>query len=787
MGETMVNRKLVALLGLLALPASSPPGVAGDINPNVPDAQGGPTTYVLMHNRMGVRIEYDLTRQALELWISPQAGKSLDVFDRNFSNRDDHTRLFDRIAFPGLSLGRFRSCRYDPFHSVLSYDGQVMHVLSLYDQPALLIWFEKEESVDIKADKTDTVLARDERRFHVQHPDRGYVFDFVARIADGGGRFQHQIALAKGRSTYARAHLVPGEALVIGGEIEKEKIGQVVESLSGQTADALVADTEAKAARTLARGVVRIRGNPDLQTFFDLNKRSLLAEMDASGQLKASIKKVGCLPYMRDGAFAFSNAAYAGWTHPLAKWNEFVLSNPTVVADEEPRGRMWGQLVGPITKWEEDGVFYAIWSAFSWWSQTGDRRFSQRGFLSAMEDATDWLERYCWDEKRGLFGRFYYTETAFRGSRDDGWDNAIGCPSTMWPPDKYEGREIARSYDVFINMAGYDNYLMLASMTDSEEKARRYLEKAKGIEGRMSSFVREGLPDYGMLLTTGGEELAAGPYAIARNDYIWGLTVPPLHPRLLEYVPVREALFKDMMASPAGHYAATYYSLIRSMDPIFHGEPKLLDAIEQLARRYYPPGPYMPMPYTIGEQAIIDPGDYYTDIRPMPFPTGPMMAAISGLGLRKLPYGIAVRGSAALESIRSYEYQGRLVDVRFEGLGEVEKVLVNGRALANTYQIPESTLTEGANEVVVRMGPRQRSDDTLVTSTCALLGMDERRGVVGYALRAYGKNLLVFERLSRHATVRDARGQAVEVSTRTWGPFTEIEFEGRGEFGVRLE
>ena len=74
-----------------------------------------PPTLVLMHSHMGIRIEYDIGAQRLNLWISPSPTTSIDYHDRNFSNRDDHTSLFDRIRFPDLTLETFWAAITTPF------------------------------------------------------------------------------------------------------------------------------------------------------------------------------------------------------------------------------------------------------------------------------------------------------------------------------------------------------------------------------------------------------------------------------------------------------------------------------------------------------------------------------------------------------------------------------------------------------------------------------------------------------------------------------------------------
>jgi hypothetical protein len=87
-----------------------------------------PEKFVLLQNRMGIRVEYVVDRGRMQLWISPQAGKSMRYKDRNFSNRDDHSDIFERILLPQLSPGEFVKCDYDPFHSVLHFKNQTLHL-----------------------------------------------------------------------------------------------------------------------------------------------------------------------------------------------------------------------------------------------------------------------------------------------------------------------------------------------------------------------------------------------------------------------------------------------------------------------------------------------------------------------------------------------------------------------------------------------------------------------------------------------------------------------------------
>ena len=138
------------------------------------DGMGAPHRRVHTWGLQGLRIEYDIDAHALELWISPQAGKSDDIRLRNFSNRDDHTTVFDRIRLNSLDPAEFTGCDYDPFHLVLHFGEERLHIAHHPDYPAAVLWCDLGTvTLDIKADMQDHPARCDERIFSSLHPDRG--------------------------------------------------------------------------------------------------------------------------------------------------------------------------------------------------------------------------------------------------------------------------------------------------------------------------------------------------------------------------------------------------------------------------------------------------------------------------------------------------------------------------------------------------------------------------------------------------------------------------------------
>jgi hypothetical protein len=742
-------------------------------------------TFVYMHGRKGVRIELDVDKGTLDLWISPRAGTSLDYHDRNFSNRDDHTSIFDRIELPHLTRADFTGCDYDAFHSVVRYGAQALHLATLWDRPVVLVWFERPAVVHLKSDKQDAPVEREETLFEVEHPDRGRTFRFAAALGAGEGRIEHQRDVDRGRSTWARVRLAPGQTLALAGELASEPVATWAREAARAERQALLERTEEKVREALSRGRVRLRGRPQMQKVLDVNRRTILSMQDESGAIRAAIKYIYYLIWVRDGALVAGSLARAGLADPLERWSAFLLANPTV-REEEPAGRFFGQLVdGRITKWEEDGLFWAVWSAFTDFTQTGDDRVASAERLAVLRDAADWLERYAFDRERGLFGRYHYGETPLSGSRGDGWDDAVGRPTDTLRTE-YRGSVIVRSYDLAVNLQAWGTCLMMAAL--DEERAEEWLGKARALEERLAPWLGEkgALPDYGDLRTQDGRIVRAGPFGLDAGDYVWALALTPFAGEAFGLAPVREKLLEAPPETGGETFLATHFSLLAGLDPEMHGEERILAAMDRVLPAALRPGRYLPMAYTVPEVAGVADGHPYHDVRPQAFAAAPWVWAAANLGLRRLPFGIAVRGTSALEGIDAYEYRGARIDVAFEGSGGVREVRLDGRPIVHTLQVPEARLGPGPHRLVVAEGAGSAdAGPLLVSSTVRLDDVGSGEGPVTYDVRAFGENVLVF-RGPVEARALDEAGRSVAATSRTIGGHSYVRFEGRGRFRVRV-
>lgn len=728
---------------------------------------------MLLHNRLGLRIEFRVEEIGrLTLWFSPGAGQSSDYRDRNFSNRDDHASVFDHIHFPELDQANYVGCDYDPFHTVIRFADHSLHLLPHFTEPAVILWTTEIQAVDFKSDRHDDLLEQTFESFAVAHRDRWHQFEFVARVATGRSRFVHQRLSDTGRSHYARARLRPSEPLVIIAGIQGEGVGRKAARLASQSIAKLLKSSETAVDKAFLTGNIVVRDRPDWQRLHALARRHLLSARDASGAVRAGLDRAEYLIRIRDGAFIENSLAVAGWSHGSNAWSRFVLANPTEVEDPQCSGQAFLALVNQLTKLEEDGLFYAVWSAFTSWTQHGTAPTSAG--LEVLEAATGWLERYCFDGQRGLFGRGYADGKPCFGSRDYGYDNEVGNPVDTPPPVSGGGKRVLLSYDLYINECAFSTYCMLAAMLPPGDSASRYLRQAQALQSRLADwFATELPPPYGMLLLEDGNHEQAPPYGIDPTGYIRALTVPPFasHPHRLRHI--RERLLRESSRLSPDQHLQTCFSLLGGLDNWSCDEESLLAAIDHGVARFNPVGN---RPKTF---------------HPPSFVAGTFLSCLGDQLLRRLPFGLAVRGSGAIDKLKSYAYRGRLIDVHNHcakaGPGFI--VRMNGKLLRHSLQLPEEDFP--ARRIRLELHPDEGAPERplLISSTISLRSVGEPTlGTVRYQIDGYGWNDLQFhgigygfELVSEAAFPKDPTIAVIEEDGQT-----HVNFWGRGSYELRV-
>lgn len=703
------------------------------------DGMGTPHRRVHTWGIQGLRIEYDIDAHALELWISPQAGKDDDIRLRNFSNRDDHTTVFDRIRFNSLDPATFSGCDYDPFHLVLHFGDESLHLAHHPDHAAALVWCERGTLiVDIRADKQDHPARYDERIFASLHPDRGLKLTNAAVLGEGSGTFWVKPEpVTPGRSAHTRVALGPLQMLVIASELAHEPVIDTASRLAALSPDELLRQIEARVADEVDAGRLELgsawSNYPRAQALLDLNRRLYLTYQDASGPLRDGPRYIYSHLWVRAGMNA-PLAEWAGLPAMVRRFARFALKTPTVI----PSGRMYGQLFGPDSKWEEDGLFYVVWAQHCRWLQDGQG--VEGDDLQVQRDALDWVDRMCWDEDRGLYGRFFTCESSFEGCRDDGWDAPVGAP-TSWIPVAHEGRRLKRSYDVYINLLQYAVLRMLAPHVDVKQRDAM-LEKCARIDAGLAPLWKQtdgpyGVPYGWVQYVDGGEELLL---ELDATDHIWGLTMPLFNPPQMPVERVRSNLADLAGAarpkSGMGRFLFGYTWPMLAADPAWRDPMRTMAEFSALFPEVDRAGAFMPMRGAVPECVNVPDGDIFHDLRPCGFSVGQWIAVPYSFGLRRTASNWAVRGTDALRRIPNITLGHATAEITWTGGAPLCGVRLDGQRLAHTLVLPDEMLGNGHHHIevggVIGGGP------VLIETEARLLRVEVTHGQVRYHLHGYG-------------------------------------------------
>jgi len=742
-----------------------------------------PGKNILLHNPCGLRVEINLQSEGkIELWYSPKADRSSSYRDRNFSNRDDHMRLWDAITLPDVSEKDFLRCDYDPFHVTLHFTSVVFRVAISFHAPLIYLDVSEPQHVDLKSHRDNRVISCRPNQFKICHNERKQQFEFTAQSQLDGFKFQPTIEA--GRSTYASLDLNPGNLLVIGGDLDgdipklERSINEILDAGYDRTRDG----DETAIDKALRAGSFALRNQTEWEKLVYLNRRVLLAMQDNQGAIRAAMNRKYYLIWVRDGSITETFQAHSGNTEPLTRWKNFLLANATKVNEPGLSGWMFGQLTNPISKWQEDGLFYAVWTVYQHWTQTGQAPTPEEHFM--LEEATDWYQNYCYDPDKKMFGRYYAGETPFKGSRDFGLDGAVGKFVTGNGVE-FKGQQVRRSYDIYINILNWNVYLMLSEMATDFKKVRDWRKRAKELHTSLMPLIDKDVPDYGWVtLEDGKTELATG-YGLDRSDYEWALSITPFFPTH-NAGNIRKTIFEKTLQNPSGCILAGTFSQLQSIDPLDIPEEKWRTAVNLVTAKSLAPGEKSPMPYTMVEMLEKVEGDPHPDIRPQAFSIGPFLASLVGVGLRRLPHGLAIRPNRFLRKIDHYEYRGHVLQISFDD--ERSGLSINHEEVPHTWQIPESHLRPGKNILhFPSAAPEFPKSPTLLGSTARLTGIHPRENSVSYHFDTYGWNsfrLVVPE--THQLSVHEASGSSMPFKEEKDEHSVWVHFEGSGDCILRI-
>jgi hypothetical protein len=430
---------------------------------------------------------------------------------------------------------------------------------------------------------------------------------------------------------------------------------------------------------------------------------------------------------------------------------------------------------GRISKQEEWGTYFCIWSAFSYWVQTGSLEFARGDYLHRILASLKWLEDYAYDEERGAFGMYYRGEDPLEGTYDWNFDEAVGRPMTSRAPS-HNGQPIHRSYSFSENMRVYSGYVMLSAMVE-EPLATELAERARRLEPFLRECHEGDIAGYVKLADGATAAEPAKPRWMPGTLFVPDPTWEPdiiRASRMFNLEPVRkgeERFVHHVMGN------------VVAQDPALMGSERLEEFLDIFLPQCVLPGHHLQMAGTVIEDVNCADGSIH-DNRPQLFATALIQAAMVGQGLFRLPFGLAVRANKCIERIARYEYRNAILDIEFEGGGDVFAIQLGSRTLTRSLQLPDSWL-EGATSISVRMATPKDGPVRLVRSQVRLLDVEEDVKGATFKIWACGFNAMCFDKRPDSLRVL-SDGADVQFELREAHGWWWLTFDGRGEFEIRI-
>lgn len=741
-------------------------------------------TSIYFHNSAAMRLVYQLDRAEIDIWWSPLAGESYACEDRWYSSRDAHFSHFARISLPGCDRAAFASCEWDPFHSVLRFYHQRLHIRMLPDEPLVHIEAESVQEIELESERFDQLTEADASGFYLLRREPRHTFLIGAELGSGDGAFRHARMGVPNHPHYTQAMLSPGQGVTLGCALEgRGDLRKEMRRIVGLGKRDLDLEVEAPLGAALGKGTVETV-DASLDAFHALTKRSLYAACDKSGAVRASLKGIYYLIWLRDGSFCYRYLSSAGWTHRLREWCRFVLENRTVV-DLPGKGPapVFTQMVHKqLGKLEEDGIYYALLSHFFRVVQLPGGAIAETEIRDLVE-SYELIHDYMFEPDRGLYGSWFADETPCREGRDYGWDYAMGRPG---PTEMlvHHDKPVRRAFDLYMNLMMLETLQMLTVLDEGQRE--KWHERASKLWEAIEPFfgeLTEGLPTYGELLYENGEREWSKPFEPCISMYPFSLGLPLFAP-IPQKDSIRASLFEYMMRSPSGHWTNALGCVMASLDTLVYPEEKIIEGLRLIERQSMQSGFYHPMPGAMPEKIDAPQGVIYHDIRPQAFAQACWMGALSNLAVRRMPFGLAVRPSAFMRSLHAFEWKDALLDIATGPVEGLPVLQMDGERVGHTLQIPNDLLGAGDHEVRVE---GNGALPVLARTTMQLDSVEVAAEAVCYLGQSFGFTEAAFLEAVTLDTITAEDGSAVPYKRTTDGPLVVIEFNHVGPVLIKCD
>jgi hypothetical protein len=723
---------------------------------------------IILQNRCGNRLTlliYD-DRTNLEFIYKPNAFHRKEYAARNFSNRDNFTLLFREVKLPMINAGNIVGFDYDPFITRLKMQNQwdaknEITVLNIAD-----------ENVFALSAKTPLlIVVKPHNKFEVkdgllmeQFTDRGEnIVSYIAFDNIVQNRFR---VLQDG--TYV-LQIFENEVVLFGGEENEYQVHRALDLLKDKSLAELITRNEEELASKMNQGVVHF-SNPDFQKVLDINHRVAFSGIDEGGACFGALNRIYYLIWVRDGSMTSSLMARAGNPEFIKIWTKFLLNNPSMIRkDDNSEVPEFLQIVGSRwTRSEDDGIFYATLSLFSYFKTTGQDDLIQGKEFKILLNAIDLYLEKTWNSEKNLMVSNTIGETPLKADPYFGYDVVNGNFEKS-EFHKSQGKELNLNASLYNQVNTY-NIMMMASdlLYQRPEldngRSLKYLDIAADIKNSVNTQFYDKSNDClfsSIEFYTDGTEGTLSFLADTNPwEGSWAVAVGPYFPAPELQLKTARFIFKNWpIITKQGYGYCPWNTLSKVLTEYGQSagdyekmlSPEIKDALS-LTVKYPMPG------------ALTEYNRQVESWRALPFSAGSLFFSMASQMINSLPDGLAVRASSKVDSISNFRYKLSSIQAKAEGKGDIViSYILNGDTLENSLQIPENKLLPGNNDLQVFRGEENRIF-RLFSSNAQLLNVSKNGKLIEYTLRSKLPSQLLFENGEKAVSIEisDRSGKKID-------------------------
>jgi hypothetical protein len=799
MSITSGNNKNMKLIFILLLLIPIKLSAQGQIDGSMKEYFASPVVEdgkrnIVLQNRCGNRLTllmYD-DQTNLEFIYKPNAFRRKEYAARNFSNRDNFTLLFKEVTWPMVNAGNIVEFDYDPFVTRLKIKNQWeakndITVLNIADENVFAISAKTPLLLSIKPHSTFEV--RDGLLME-QFTDRGEnIVSYVAFDNIVQNRFR---VLSDGTCVL---QIFENEVVFFGGEENEYQVQQALSRLKNKSVTELIAQNEEQLNSKMNKGKVYF-SNPDFQKVLDINHRIAYSGIDEGGACFGALNRIYYLIWVRDGSMTSTLMARAGNTELIKIWTKFLLNNPSIIRkDDNSLIPEFLQIVGSRwTRSEDDGIFYATLSLFSYFKTTGQDDLIQGKEFRVLLNAIDLYLEKTWNIDKKLMISNTVGETPLKADPNFGYDVVNGNYEKN-DFHKSQGKELNLNASLYNQVNTY-NILMMASDLLTQRldldngRQSKYLAIAKNIQSSIKTKFYDKANDclFSSIeyYTDGTEGTLSFLGDINPWEGSWATAIGPYFPAPeLQLKTARFICTNWPIITKQGYGYCPWNTLSKVLTeyglPAGDYEkmlsPEIRDALS-LTLKYPMPG------------ALTEYNRQIEGWRALPFSAGSLFFSMASQMISSLPDGIAVRANSKIDSISNFRYKLSSVQAIAKGKGDVViSYVLNGDTINNSLQIPDSKLFPGNNYLEVLRG-EINGRFRLFSSNAQLLNIAVVGKTFEYTFKSNVPSQLCFEQWEKAGSVEitDFRGNKVDFikSPLNNGKITLLEFSVNGIFKVKV-